>query len=305
MRPIILLLFLVTAMLVCLVSAEAAVPPIISYQGKLMQPIGIPTPDGVYSVRFAIYDAPTAGNMLWSEVNPAVQVKSGLFAVLLGSMNNLGPNILDSESRYLGIMVGNDAELSPRQQITSVATALRAGEADVAKTVLDGAVTSRKIADGAVTAAKLHDGVVVENKIADQSVTTSKLADRSVNVDKLAFEEWKTWEPTYSAYGDMTFTDVTTVSAKYIRLGRTIFFQLWFAGTTGGTPSMAIRATLPAKASAMFGGGCAVSDGAGHGGGAYNTTNDLMTLDIKLSDIRNYTLGAYRGAFISGVYEAQ
>ena len=76
-----------------------------------MQSNGTPIPDGTYSVRFAIYEAPTGGEPLWSETNQSVQVKGGLFAVLLGAFNNLGSNILDSQNRYLGIKVGSDADI--------------------------------------------------------------------------------------------------------------------------------------------------------------------------------------------------
>lgn len=166
--------------------AIAAVPPIISYQGKLMQPNGTPVPDGTYSIRFAIYDAPTEGNMLWSEPNPSVQVKGGLFAVLLGSLNNLGANILDSESRYLGIKLGSDAELSPRQRIASVATALRAGEADVAKTVVDGAITADKLASCAVSEASIAAGAVSREKIANDTIDASKIMDATITTAKLS-----------------------------------------------------------------------------------------------------------------------
>lgn len=177
---VLILVWLVSSM------ACAAVPPVISYQGKLMQPNGTPIPDGTYIVHFAIYDAPTGGDALWGETNSSVLVKGGLFAVLLGSVNNLGANILDSQNRYLGIKVGGDAELSPRQRIASVATALRAGEADVAKTVLDGGVTTSKIADNAVTTPKITDGAILSAKIADGAVISAKIPDNSITGTKIA-----------------------------------------------------------------------------------------------------------------------
>ncbi|MDO8588663.1 MAG: hypothetical protein Q7T82_16670 [Armatimonadota bacterium] len=127
-----LTILLVVAILLALtVSALAAVPPIINYQGKLMQPSGAPVPDGAYTVQFAIYDAPTVGNPpvlpLWSETNNAVQVKGGLFSVLLGSVNNLPANIFDSPNRFFGVKVGSDPEMTPRQQIASVPYAQVAG----------------------------------------------------------------------------------------------------------------------------------------------------------------------------------
>ncbi len=117
------------AVLVCIAvgAVFAAVPPIINYQGKLMQPSGVPVPDGTYSMVFAIYAQPTGGTALWSETNLSVQVKGGLFATLLGSINNLPANIFDNPDRWFGVKVGADPEMVPRQQIASVPYAQTAG----------------------------------------------------------------------------------------------------------------------------------------------------------------------------------
>jgi len=153
--------------------AFASVPPMINYQGKLMQPSGAPVPDGTYSMTFAIYDVPTGGTPLWSETNPSVQVKGGLFAVLLGSINNLPANIFDNPNRWFGVKVGDDPEMSPRQQIASTGFAFRAA---VAGTVDDGAITTEKIADGAVTAGKIADSAVSGANIAPGAVGLQQLA---------------------------------------------------------------------------------------------------------------------------------
>lgn len=164
-------------------AAFAEVPSVVSYQGKLMQSDGTPIPNGTYSVTFAIYSVPAGGESLWSETNPTVHVKGGLFAVLL---RNVGADILDSPEMYLGIKVGEDDELTPRQRITSVATALRAGEADIAKTVPDGAITNSKIADNAVGTTKLQDASVTSQKLSDNSVSTTKVAEGAIGMSKLA-----------------------------------------------------------------------------------------------------------------------
>ena len=106
---------------------RASVPPMISYQGKLMQPSGAAVPDGTYGMQFAIYDVPTGGTPLWSETNPSVQVKGGLFSVLLGSVVNLPGNIFDNPDRWFGVKVGSDPEMMPRQKIASVPYAQAAG----------------------------------------------------------------------------------------------------------------------------------------------------------------------------------
>lgn len=150
---------LVAALLVSgIVSVHAAVSPVLSYQGKLMQPDGTPVPDGRYSILFAIYDVPTGSEPLWSETNPSVQVKGGLFAVMLGSVVNLPANIFDSSDRFFTIKVADDPEMTPRQQVASVAFSVKA---DIATTVYDGAITTAKIAPASITADKLAPGVAV------------------------------------------------------------------------------------------------------------------------------------------------
>jgi len=137
---------------------NAAVPGMISYQGKLLQPSGAPVPDGTYSIQFAVYDAPTGGTPLWSEVNTSIQVKGGLFATMLGSTVNLPANLFDNPNRFFAIRVGTDPEMTPRQPVASSAFAFRSA---IAATVDDAAVVTSKIADAAVTAAKLAPGVAI------------------------------------------------------------------------------------------------------------------------------------------------
>lgn len=156
------------ALLLISLPTTASVPPMVSYQGKLMTPGGSPVPDGAYSIRFAIYDAAADGNTLWSETNPGVQVKGGLFAVMLGSVVNLPANIFDDPNRYFGVKVGTDEEMTPRQQIASAPFAFRSA---TAATVDDGAITSAKLADGCITAAKIGSGAITIQNIAAEALT--------------------------------------------------------------------------------------------------------------------------------------
>ncbi len=152
---------LLLAVMTLAVSVTAEVPTVISYQGKLMESSGIPVTDGPRQMTFAIYDAETSGNQLWFETNPSVQVTGGLFSVLLGSVKPFTANVFDGADRWFGVTIGTDPELAPRQRIASAAFA------QIAKTVVDGAITVGKLADGAVTAnklapdAKIPAGVIV------------------------------------------------------------------------------------------------------------------------------------------------
>lgn len=154
--------FILMSALIMACAAYSAVPPVISYQGKLMQPSGAPVPDGMYSIQFAVYDVPTGGTALWSETNGSIQLKDGLFAVMLGSVNNLPSNIFDYPNRFFGVKVGSDPEMIPRQQIASSAFSFRSA---IAGSVDDGSITANKLADGAVT----------EEKIANNSISIIKL----------------------------------------------------------------------------------------------------------------------------------
>lgn len=58
-------------------------------------------------------------------------------------------------------------------------------------------------------------------------------------------QDWKTYVPTYSGSGGMTFTAVTTDQAFYRRDRGLIFIDVQATGTIGGTPTDVLYATLP------------------------------------------------------------
>lgn len=110
-------------------TANAAVPHLLNYQGRLTDSSGVPL-NGAYSLTFRIYDAETTGNLLWEESQPGVVIQKGVFAVLLGSVTNL--NLPFDKPYFLEIKVGNEV-MSPRQRITSAGYAIRAEKADAAE----------------------------------------------------------------------------------------------------------------------------------------------------------------------------
>lgn len=155
-RKLALLIALIT-LAAC--AAVANVPPVISYQGKVTSD-GVPKADGTYPMTFAIYDAATGGNLKWSETNPSVQVKGGVFSVMLGSITPFPADLFDGGTLYFGVAFGDEAEMTPRQQIASVAFA------QVSKTVVDGSITVGKLAANAVTSDKIAPGAITADKIA-------------------------------------------------------------------------------------------------------------------------------------------
>ncbi|MFH1683737.1 MAG: hypothetical protein ABIA67_02510 [Candidatus Margulisiibacteriota bacterium] len=130
-RAKILALFLAVAGVVCLLAfpSFAAFPQQINYQGKLTDASNVPVADGTLSIVFTIYDAASGGSSLWTETQ-SVSTESGFFNVVLGSATSIGLDVFTGEASYLGIKVGTDSEMTPRQQLVSVGNAFYANNAD-------------------------------------------------------------------------------------------------------------------------------------------------------------------------------
>ncbi len=134
-------------------SAALDVPQLLQYQGRLTDASRITVDDGTVSMKFAIYDASSGGNCLWSAANNdadsatidctggpegelTVTVTDGIFSVLLGdtsdSQNALDDELFDDNaSLFLGVTIDSDLEMTPRKRIASAPYALQAGDADL------------------------------------------------------------------------------------------------------------------------------------------------------------------------------
>jgi len=111
------------------ISAFAAVPRLINYQGLLTNSSGDPLTDSTYSVTFTIYDIESGGSNLWTE-NQNVSTADGLFTVNLGAVSVIPDSLFSDTSRYLGIQVNPNAEFSPRSRLVSSAYSFRVGTVD-------------------------------------------------------------------------------------------------------------------------------------------------------------------------------
>jgi hypothetical protein len=113
-------------------SARALAPEQMSYQGVLVQNNGVAVPNGVYNLRFGLYDHPTAGILVFEQTLSA-QVTSGLYNVILS--NNAGYDLGDVVAANAQLFmqvtvlanppsVPSAITLLPRQQLASVPYAL-------------------------------------------------------------------------------------------------------------------------------------------------------------------------------------
>jgi hypothetical protein len=100
----------------------AAPPQTITYQGYLTTSAGVPV-SGNVSITFSLYAAPDAMKPLWAESHAVVPVSAGRYSATLG---NFAPLALPFDQQYwIGVKVGTDAEMTPRQALTSVPYAFR------------------------------------------------------------------------------------------------------------------------------------------------------------------------------------
>lgn len=108
-----------------LAALPTAPPRILSFQGRLTDVNDNPITASTL-VRYAIYNDPSASGsaLLWQEVNRANPDTDGIFNNILGN-NDAIPSTLFSEnaSLYLGVTIESTPELTPRQQLATVAYA--------------------------------------------------------------------------------------------------------------------------------------------------------------------------------------
>ena len=108
-------------------TAPDATPGTISYQGMLNDAAGQPINSNT-GITFRLYNTPTGATTaaLWTEAHTganAVPISNGLFNVLLGSLTPIPASVWSNANVYLGVLVGSDAEMAPREVIGAVPSA--------------------------------------------------------------------------------------------------------------------------------------------------------------------------------------
>jgi len=112
-------LVLVLAVLSVSSTAFGEIPRMMSYQGKVTDPSGVPIPDGNYDMVFRIFDAPTGGSEEWnSGPTPlSVTVNEGILSILLGE--SIPIDIDFDEDYWLEVEMDGFTQ-TPRQRLGSV-----------------------------------------------------------------------------------------------------------------------------------------------------------------------------------------
>ncbi len=95
----------------------------INFQGKLTNPNGTNLANGNYNFVFSLYSVAAGGSAIWTE-SDTLTLTDGIFQINLGpsatgANTNFANVDFNSDSIYLGIKVGADAEMSPRVQFTA------------------------------------------------------------------------------------------------------------------------------------------------------------------------------------------
>ena len=121
MKAYMRLIVLLFASLLGVSSVYGSVPERINYQGYLTDKSGNPVTTPV-SVTVSIYTVPVGGTPFWTETHNVVP-DNGVYNIVLGSMDPLYLDHSVYDLFYLGVKVGSDAEMTPRQEVTSVGSA--------------------------------------------------------------------------------------------------------------------------------------------------------------------------------------
>jgi hypothetical protein len=110
--------------------AAPTVPATLTQQGRILDATGAPVSSKVKIV-FSVYADAKGGTALWTE-EQNITLDDGYFSAQLGSVTAIPAGVFDGSVRYIGVTVGADAEMAPREAVTSVPYAMKADIADVA-----------------------------------------------------------------------------------------------------------------------------------------------------------------------------
>ncbi|HEY6729020.1 MAG TPA: hypothetical protein VI197_33650 [Polyangiaceae bacterium] len=223
--------------------AAADVPEALTQQGRLLDSSGAAVPDGEISFTFSIYDTADGGTALWSETQD-ISTEDGYFSAQLGESEAFPANLFDGGTTlYLGVQVGSDDEMTPRQLLTSVPFAMKAGLSDNATN-----------AENAENATNAQTAVNVTGDITPSSIETGAGT----------FTGAVTASGGLTVTGGLTANNLTVNGAQVINSAGVWVGQVDFTDIVDRRPTVAAAAGSQSNSCLSGGnivsGGCAVTD---------------------------------------------
>ena len=218
-------------------SSAIAGETLISYQGRIMWPVGTPVEDGPHNLGFSLYNDSLGEDLLWHE-SAAVITTSGLFVHLMGSVTPLQASVIaNHDPLFLELSIESQIVL-PRTRLTSVtrsvvAHGLHASDDTglvVLQTVVDSGGALYLFNSEGNPGIVLHGGLEGDSAVMlpESSVNSSEILDEPGiagygNSDQV--------ELSTGAMVDLVDIEITTPTAGYIFLYGKCYVML--SGTTG------------------------------------------------------------------------
>ncbi|MBL7062747.1 MAG: hypothetical protein ISS49_00885 [Anaerolineae bacterium] len=170
-------------------SAAVIAPGAIPIQGRLTDDGGNPL-NGTYTLTFRLYDVATDGTPLCSDTN-SVSVENGLFS----SYMDYCYNSVFGQKLYLGIEVGSDGEMTPRQVIYPVPYALSL----VPGALISGTGDELLVIDNTSTSGGDIDTLILRNDSGTGEAL--EIAAQNTGVASFATDGYGVWGDSDNNYG--------------------------------------------------------------------------------------------------------
>lgn len=117
-----------------------ALPHSVMQEGLVLDPQNRPV-DGVHALRVRLYDRPVGGVPVFDERHPDVEFFEGYYAIAIGAVEDLPPDLFLAPNLWLGLTIDAGPELTPRTPLMHVPSALTA---EIARNAI-GDITPRTV----------------------------------------------------------------------------------------------------------------------------------------------------------------
>ncbi len=143
------------------------VPLVISYQGRVTDAVGQPI-DSTCDVTFYLFSDSLGIDKIWEETHTKVEIKDGLFTVLLGLVNTTFSSYFEGKPTWLGMQLAGGSLSYPLVPMASAGYAFKSARTDTAS-------VAKKVVDNSITTAKIVDGTILFSDIGQNSATSGEV----------------------------------------------------------------------------------------------------------------------------------